>query len=85
MPGATEQAHTALPRPVLAETKCTGCGLCMTACPCGAVCLVEGRPVFRCGDYCREHPHCVALERCAWPCEDACPTGAISCPFEITP
>jgi len=70
-------------RPTLQAAACTGCGLCVAVCPCGAVTLANGLPVFRCGDFCDEHPDCPAFLHCQWPCEDACPTQAISCSFEI--
>ena len=70
-------------RPTVEEALCTGCGLCLAACPCGAVVLEDGLPVFHCGDRCDQHANCTALAHCNWPCEDACPTGAIACSFEI--
>jgi len=70
-------------RPILDATRCTGCGLCAAACPCDAVVMQEGIPTFRCGDYCHLYAECPALSGCSWPCEEACPTRALSCPFEI--
>jgi len=48
---------------VINETICTGCGTCMTACPCGAIGAVEGmnkigRRVLKC-DLCGGKPSCV--------------------------
>ncbi len=59
--------------PLIDRNKCNGCGLCLGVCLCGALVLVD---------------NCIAVietEDCHWctECEAICPTGAISCPFEI--
>ena len=63
------------------DTRCTLCGLCVEACRCHAVELGEQGPVFTCPDVClptrTDSCHCGCL------CEEVCPTGAITCDFEI--
>lgn len=67
--------------PQVDENLCTLCGLCVEACPCGAVKLEGQRLVFNCEAACRRD----SAEGCGcWClCEEVCPTGAISCAFEI--
>ncbi len=59
--------------PLLDLDKCTGCGLCLGVCVCGALVLVNNRVSI------------IETETCGWctQCEAVCPTGAISCPYEI--
>lgn len=61
------------PMPVIDPTKCTGCGLCITVCRCGALVLVNNIITI------------IEVEDCGWctQCELVCDTGAITCPFEI--
>ena len=71
--------------PQVDESLCTLCGLCVEACPCGAVTLGETGPIFTCPkDICED---CICAEDdsgcCFYLCEEVCPTGAISCAFEI--
>ena len=40
------------------EEKCTGCGLCVTACPYGMIELDEKKIAYKC-DYCGGDPACV--------------------------
>jgi carbon-monoxide dehydrogenase iron sulfur subunit len=52
---------------VLDQSKCTGCGLCVEACPFDAIFLDDDRGVaYKC-DLCGGQPACVA----------ACPTGSL--------
>ena len=53
--------------------KCTGCGTCAAACYCGAVVIVDGKA------------HIIEMMMCGWctVCEAICPSGALSCPYEI--
>ena len=59
--------------PVIDQEKCNGCGLCVIVCYCNAVILAGGVITI------------VETAGCGWctQCEAICPTGAISCPFEI--
>ena len=59
--------------PVLAPEKCNGCGLCVTVCQCNALVIVNNIITI------------IETVECDWctDCEAVCPTGAISCPFEI--
>jgi formate hydrogenlyase subunit 6/NADH:ubiquinone oxidoreductase subunit I len=67
--------------PTFDETLCTLCGLCVEACSCHAVELGGRGPIFACPavDSCLE----VETRDCDCLCEEVCPTGAISCPFEV--
>jgi MinD superfamily P-loop ATPase len=59
--------------PEIVQEKCDGCGLCVAICHCNAFIMVNRvvsvREIDDC-HYCTE-------------CEAVCPTGAISCPYEI--
>lgn len=59
--------------PLIILEKCNGCGLCVIVCRCNALVLVNNVVTV------------VEVEDCGWcaQCEAVCPTGAISCPFEI--
>ncbi|MEG2139689.1 MAG: 4Fe-4S binding protein [Bilophila sp.] len=50
------------------KERCTGCGLCVTACHEGAIALVEGKAVLLRDDYCDGLGDCLPV----------CPAGAIS-------
>ncbi len=63
--------------PVVDYGKCDCCGLCVSVCRCHILVISEGRLTVihkdkcnQCGRWCTE-------------CEDVCPTGAISCPFDV--
>lgn len=59
--------------PVIILEKCNGCGLCVSVCRCNAL-VVIGKVVTY-----------LEMDDCGWctQCEAVCPTGAITCPFEI--
>lgn len=59
--------------PLINESICTGCGLCVTVCRCGALVIVDNKV------------KAVEVEECGWCglCELVCPVDAICCPFEI--
>lgn len=59
--------------PRIDETRCTGCGLCVMVCRCGALVLYDR-------DVLLAHP-----ERCdaCGACEEICPESAVDCEFEI--
>ena len=68
--------------PQVDETRCERCGLCVEVCPYHAVQLGDRAPQFSCpeagvsaGVYAEMGIYCL--------CEEACPSGAISWPFEI--
>ena len=46
--------------PIIAEERCTGCGLCVEAC--GPQCLemTDGLPVLARADICGSEEHCIA-------------------------
>ncbi|MDD5190855.1 MAG: 4Fe-4S binding protein [Dehalococcoidales bacterium] len=59
--------------PVIDQSKCNQCGLCITVCKCGAIVLQHDVVTI------------VETEDCHWctTCEAVCPTGALTCGFEI--
>ena len=59
--------------PVLNQTKCNQCGLCVSVCTCGAIISVGNNITI------------IETEDCRWctNCEAVCPTGALTCSFEI--
>ncbi len=59
--------------PVIDLEKCNGCGLCIIACACQALVMVDNVVTV------------IETEACGWclRCEIVCPTDAIVCPFEI--
>ncbi len=59
--------------PVIDLERCTGCGDCVTACPEGALELIDGKPVLLNADACLYEGVC----------EDMCPEGAIGRPFVV--
>ncbi len=65
--------------PQIDETLCNLCGRCVEACPCRAVKLGERGPIFDCPEVCPQ----IGGPVVCFLCEDVCPTGAITCAFEI--
>lgn len=59
--------------PIIDVRRCDGCGLCVGVCHCNALAVVDKIITI------------IATVDCDWctDCELVCPTGAISCPFEI--
>ena len=59
--------------PVVDVEKCDGCGVCVIACHCGAIVLMNGKATI------------IETHLCGWctVCEAVCPVGALSCPYEI--
>lgn len=64
-------------RPTIEPEKCNGCGLCVSVCTCKVLMLVDNVVTFI------ENKQCQRCNRWCTKCEEVCPTGAISCPFEI--
>jgi len=69
--------------PEVDESRCTLCGLCVEACACHAVELGERGPVFIAPERCLRQGECTEDTDCACLCEEVCPTGAITCSFEV--
>ncbi|OGO19120.1 MAG: hypothetical protein A2144_00605 [Chloroflexi bacterium RBG_16_50_9] len=65
--------NTMIDMPVIDLEKCNGCGLCIEACGCKAIVMVDGVITV------------IETEACGWclKCEAVCPRGAIVCRFEI--
>jgi MinD superfamily P-loop ATPase len=59
--------------PIYDETKCDGCGLCISVCRCGAL-VWNGKAIS-----------VIRADDCGWctDCELVCETGAMQCPYEI--
>ncbi len=62
-----------LRRPILDPDKCNLCGLCVSVCLHDGLIIINGTIQL------------VETDDCDWctDCEAVCPTGAISCPFDI--
>ena len=69
--------------PEVDENKCTRCGLCVEACACHAVEMGPRGPVFTRPEVCASSQACAEGSDCFCLCEEVCPTGAITIPFEI--
>ena len=59
--------------PVINQDICKGCGLCVSVCACNALVLTANVVTI------------IETTACGWclQCETVCPTGAITCSFEI--
>jgi ferredoxin len=59
--------------PVIDPKRCDGCGLCVGVCHLNTLAIVNNIVTI------------IETVECDWctDCEAVCPTGAISCPFEI--
>jgi Fe-S-cluster-containing hydrogenase component 2 len=68
--------------PRVDQENCTLCGLCVQACPCRSIEIVEQRLVFHCLEGCSHGVVCSG-GNCWCVCEEICPEGANECPFEI--
>ena len=71
------------PLPHVNQELCTRCGECVEACPCHAIEMTDEGPVFHCGENCALGHDCSHRGDCWCICQEACPEGAIDCPFEI--
>lgn len=71
--------------PLFDAALCDGCGLCLEACPCRAIAMGPHGLEFACGTRCDDRETCVALSFGFFPCESACPRGAIQARFAIVP
>ena len=69
------------PQTQVDKALCTLCGLCVEACPCGSVRLEEDELTFTCMETCSLA--CLEVIGGWCLCEEVCPTGAITCAFEI--
>ncbi len=62
---------------------CIRCGMCAKACPCEAISLDEEGVHFNCPSDCSFSIVCYGGLEFFYPCEEACPTGALSIAYEI--
>lgn len=63
--------------PIIDIDKCDGCGLCVSVCQCKILVLVDDKVTTSVNQECK------VCNRWCTQCEDVCPLGAITCPFEI--
>ena len=63
--------------PIIYPEKCDGCGLCVGVCQCKVLVLVNNIVTFKYKEKCK------TCKTWCTRCEDVCPTGAITCPFDI--
>ena len=63
--------------PQIDTDKCNGCGLCVNACGCGIITLVDCKATIV------PHNGCDGCRNWCTLCEDICPSKAIYCSFEV--
>ena len=54
-------------KPAVAPDECIGCGICVSACPFGAISMIDGKAVI-------DHEKCTGCNKCI----AVCPVNAIS-------
>jgi NAD-dependent dihydropyrimidine dehydrogenase PreA subunit len=74
LPGLKLKNDIIFSYPVVYPEKCNGCGICIDVCQRGLLYLDGGKINVRTNSYCDWCTNCEAV----------CPTGAISCPFDIS-
>jgi ferredoxin len=62
-----------MPEPQINNSKCNGCGLCVSVCEKNGLKIAQGVAIFISGQDCNW---------CGY-CEAVCASGAIGCPYEI--
>lgn len=73
MDAAQESTRTEYPVPIIEAALCTGCGLCVEACPTGTLAMNDKLAVIARPQACQYNGHC----------ERICPTRAITRPFQF--
>ena len=63
--------------PLIDHGKCDCCGLCVSVCRCKILVIIDGKLTIV------HEERCGICSRWCTECEDVCPTGAISCPFDV--
>jgi ferredoxin len=72
--GATESsANAEWPVPIVDPARCNGCGLCVKACPTGALAMTGSLAIVARPDVCEYTGYC----------ERICPIQAITRPFQV--
>lgn len=63
--------------PVIDYERCDACGLCVSACRCNILVIIDGRLAVV------QKGKCNICSQWCTTCEDLCPHQAITCPFEV--